>query len=48
VDPDVTLRAANSKAANVSVDGVEYGAMGNKAEARAWRIKQGEKPKTIS
>jgi hypothetical protein len=48
VDPDVTLRAANARAANVTIDGIEYGAMGNKAEAKAWRIKQGEKPKTIS
>jgi hypothetical protein len=48
VDPDVTVRAANARAANITVDGVEYGAMGNKPEAKTWRIKQGEKPKTIS
>ncbi len=48
VDPEVILRVGNSKAANVSVDGVEYGAMGSKPEAKSWRIKQGEKPKTLS
>lgn len=48
VDPDVTLRVANSKAANVSVDGVEVISRGNKPEAKTWRIKQGEKPKPIS
>jgi cytoskeletal protein RodZ len=48
VDPEVVIQVGNARAANVTVDGVEYGAMGNKAEARAWRIKQGEKPKTIS
>jgi hypothetical protein len=48
VDPEVVIQVGNARAANVTVDGREYGAMGNKAEAKAWRIKQGEKPKTIS
>ena len=47
VDPDVVLRVGNARAAHVTVDGIEYGAMGSKPEAKAWRIKQGEKPKTI-
>jgi cytoskeletal protein RodZ len=48
VDPDVTLRVGNARAANVSVDGVDLGRMGTSAGAKTWRIKQGEKPKTIS
>jgi hypothetical protein len=48
VDPEVILRVGNAKAANVTVDGIEYGAMGSKPEAKSWRIEQGEKPKTIS
>lgn len=44
VDPDVFLRVGNARAAIVTVDGVEHGAMGNKAEAKTWRIKQGQKP----
>ena len=35
------------KAANVTVDGVEYGPMGSKAEATRWLIKQGERPRRV-
>jgi len=48
VDPDVTLRVGNARAAHVTVDGVELGRMGNGSGAKTWRIKQGEQPKTIS
>jgi len=48
VDPDVTLRVGNARAAHVTVDGVELGRMGSGSGARIWRIKQGEQPKTIS
>ena len=48
MDGPVTLRVGNARAARVNVDGVEYGAMGKKAEAKTWRIEQGKKPKTIS
>jgi hypothetical protein len=48
VDPDVTLRVGNARAANISVDGKDFGAMGNKAEAETWRIQQGKKPKPVS
>jgi hypothetical protein len=48
VDPDVTLRVGNARAAHVTVDGVELGRMGSGSGAKTWRIKQGEKPKTIS
>lgn len=47
VDPDVILRVGNARAANVTVDGQALGPMGSKPEAKTWRIKQGEKPKTI-
>ncbi len=47
VDPDVIVRVGNARAANVTVDGKAFGAMGNKPEAMAWRIKQGEKPKSV-
>ncbi len=48
VDPAVVLRVGNARAAHVTVDGIEYGAMGKKAEAVTWQIQQGQKPKTIS
>lgn len=48
VDPEVILMVGNSKAAHVSVDGVDYGAMGKKAEATRWRIRQGERPRKVS
>jgi len=48
VDPDVVLRVGNARAAHVTIDGQEYGAMGTKPEAKTWRIQQGERPKTIS
>jgi cytoskeletal protein RodZ len=48
VDPDVILAVGNAKAANVTVDGVEYGAMGRKAEAMEWQIRQGERPRKVS
>ena len=47
VDPDVILRVGNAKAAKVSVDGVSHGKMGKTAVAAEWRLKQGEKPKTL-
>jgi hypothetical protein len=47
VDPDVILRVGNARAANVSVDGQPLGAMGSKPEAKTWRLKQGEKPRTV-
>ncbi len=47
VDPEVILRVGNARAANVSVDGQPLGAMGSKPEAKTWRIKQGEKPRTV-
>ncbi len=47
VDPDVILRVGNARAASVTIDGKVFGPMGNKPEAMAWRIKQGEKPKTV-
>jgi hypothetical protein len=47
VDPEVILQVGNARAAHVTVDGVEYGAMGKKAEAATWQIAQGEKPRTI-
>jgi cytoskeletal protein RodZ len=48
VDPDVVLRVGNARAASVTVDGTDYGAMGRNPEAMAWRIQQGQKPKPIS
>jgi len=48
VDPEVTLQVGNARAAHVTVDGVEYGAMGKKAEAMGWLIRQGERPKPTS
>jgi len=47
VDPDVILRAANAKAASVTVDGKAYGVMGKQAVPVEWRVKQGERPKVI-
>ncbi len=47
VDPEVLLRVGNARAANVTVDGQAFGALGNKPEAETWRIKQGEKPKPV-
>ena len=47
VDPDVILRVGNAKAANVTVDGVTYGAMGKAATPAEWRLQQGEKPKKL-
>jgi cytoskeletal protein RodZ len=44
VDPEVLLQVGNARAAHVSVDGVDYGAMGKKAEAMTWQILQGQKP----
>lgn len=48
VDPDIILRVGNARAAHVTVDGIDYGAMGKKPEAMTWQIQQGRKPKTIS
>lgn len=47
-DKVVTLRVGNARAAHVTVDGVEYGAMGDKAGAMTWLITQGAKPKPTS
>jgi cytoskeletal protein RodZ len=48
VDPEVILAVGNAKSANVTVDGVDYGAMGKKAEAMVWLIRQGERPRKTS
>jgi hypothetical protein len=48
VDPEVTLQVGNARAAHVTVDGVEYGAVGKKPEAATWLIRQGERPRDIS
>jgi hypothetical protein len=48
VDPEVILQVGNARAAHVTVDGVDYGAMGKKAEAMTWQIQQGQKPATPS
>jgi hypothetical protein len=48
VDPDVLLQVGNARAAHVTVDGVDYGAMGKKAEAMTWQIQQGQKPAPVS
>jgi hypothetical protein len=48
VDPEVILAVGNAKAAAVTVDGVDYGAMGKNAEAMAWLIRQGERPRKTS
>ena len=48
VDPEVVLFVGNAKAAHVSVDGVDYGAVGKKAEAAQWQIRQGERPRKVS
>jgi hypothetical protein len=47
VDPEVILAVGNAKAANVTVDGVDYGPMGRKAEAMEWQIRQGERPRKV-
>jgi hypothetical protein len=47
VDPDVILRVGNAKAANVTVDGKSYGAMGTKALPVEWRLQQGKQPKIL-
>ena len=47
LDPEVILKVGNAKAANVTVDGVQYGAMGKKSETKAWLIQQGERPRTV-
>lgn len=47
VDPDVILRVGNAKAANVTVDGRSYGAMGTKALPVEWRLQQGKPPKSL-
>jgi cytoskeletal protein RodZ len=48
VDPEVILMVGNAKAAHVTVDGVDYGAVGRKAEAVQWLIRQGERPRKAS
>jgi cytoskeletal protein RodZ len=48
VDPEVILMVGNAKAAHVTVDGVDYGAVGKKAEAVQWLIRQGERPRKAS
>ena len=47
VDPEVILRVGNAKAANVTVDGLSLGVMGDKAVAAEWLLKQGEKRKIL-
>jgi hypothetical protein len=41
---EIVLRAGNARAATVSVNGVDYGAMGERPEVVAWLIRKGEKP----
>jgi hypothetical protein len=48
VDPEVILQLGNARAAHLTVDGVDYGAMGKKPEAGAWQIVQGQKPRALS
>ncbi len=48
VDPDVLLQVGNARAAHVTVDGVDYGAVGKKAEAATWQLLQGQKPAPVS
>jgi hypothetical protein len=48
VDPEVLLQLGNARAAHLAVDGVDYGSMGKKAEAGAWQIVQGQKPRAVS
>jgi hypothetical protein len=48
VDPEVVLLVGNARNAHVSVDGVDYGAMGKKPEAMQWQIRQGERPRKVS
>ena len=48
VAPEVILQVGNARAAHVTVDGVEYGALGKKPEAATWLIRQGEQPRDIS
>ena len=45
VNPDVILRVGNSKAAKLTVDGVEFGMLGKKALPVEYRLKQGQTPK---
>jgi cytoskeletal protein RodZ len=47
VDPLVLLKVGNAKAAHVTIDGVDYGSMGKKAESMTWRIRQGERPRKV-
>jgi len=48
LDGAVILRVGNARAANITIDGYEYGSLGTKAEAKAWQLNQGQKPKPIS
>jgi cytoskeletal protein RodZ len=48
VEPEVILQVGNGRSAHVTVDGVEYGAVGKKPEAATWLIRQGEQPRDIS
>ncbi|CAN5850502.1 hypothetical protein BH23CHL8_BH23CHL8_10370 [soil metagenome] len=41
---EIVLRAGNGRAAHVTVDGVQYGAMGKQPEVRTWVIAKGKKP----
>ena len=47
VDPDVIVRVGNSKAARLTVDGEEFGMMGEKALPVEYRVKQGQSPKRL-
>jgi cytoskeletal protein RodZ len=43
----MTIQVGNAKAANVTIDGVDHGAMGKVAEAKAWLVERGQKPQTV-
>ncbi|MGD8485537.1 MAG: DUF4115 domain-containing protein [Chloroflexota bacterium] len=47
VDPDVILRVGNAKAAQLTVDGVSYGTMGQRPIVAEWRLKQGQRPREL-
>ncbi len=41
---EIVLRAGNGRSATVSVNGVDYGAMGERPEVVTWLVRKGEKP----
>ena len=47
VDRDVILRVGNSKAAKLTVDGIEYGMLGKRAQPVEYRLTQGKEPRLL-